>query len=169
MHQNVENFLKSIELLVEAQPYWPSLKLINHVTNHIKMMTYIQYVIHQACGDLKMNQFALWIIFGGIKLIHFHQNQWEHELTNVASTYMCQLVKGLNITILKWLDLLAQSCPYLTPPTMWCCLVRNVGNLELMMWATNQGVVATTSWCGAWRLVKLVDLSPHNDVDVFWC
>jgi hypothetical protein len=55
------------------------------------MMTYIQYVKH--VGGLKMSQYASWIIFGGIRLIHILQNQWEHELTNVASTYIGSLIQ----------------------------------------------------------------------------
>jgi hypothetical protein len=58
---------------------------------------------------------------------------------------MCQLVKDLNMTILKWLDQLAQHCPNPMPLIMWYCLVGNVGCHVLLMWATNQVVVVTTS------------------------
>jgi hypothetical protein len=45
-------------------------------------------------GELKMNQYALRIAFGGVRLIHIHRNQWEHELTNVTSTYVCSLIQA---------------------------------------------------------------------------
>jgi hypothetical protein len=58
---------------------------------------------------------------------------------------MWQLVKDLNMIILKSLDQLAQHCPNLTPLTMWYCLLGNIGYHVLLMWATNQVVVVTTS------------------------
>jgi hypothetical protein len=49
---------------------------------------------------------------------------------------LCQLMKDLNMAILKWLDLLVQSYSNFVPPIMWCWLVRNVDNPKQLMLVT---------------------------------
>jgi hypothetical protein len=89
---------------------------------------------------------------------------WDLKVLN-----MYLFVNGHGITIQKWPNQLAQSLPNLVPLARWCCLVRNVDNLILLMLVTNGDTFVATSWHDTWKFVWLVDPFPHNGIFGLGC
>jgi hypothetical protein len=117
-------------------------------------------------GGTFSNKYA-YVTFANVaqhKLIHRINLTWDQKVLNPFL-----LVKDLGTTIQKWPNQWAQSLPNLEPPTRWRCLVRNINNLVWLMLVLNGDTFVATSWHVAWKLVWLVDPSPHNGISKLKC